>query len=132
MDNLEKHIHNYLSEEKKEVPRSLVKKAKALRPGRPGIACPHCGKPITPFKKPIQSQRFWNALWLLLAAASFALSFSIPRYFVQCVALAVLFGVKWIVDQKAAKTQVLIYKALQDKDSQEPSPRDLHRSSTPL
>ena len=132
MDNIEKFIKNYLAEERKEPPRAAVERAKALMTGRPGAACPHCGKPITPFKRPLQNQRLWNALWLLLAAGSFALSFVFRGYFIQWIALAVLFGVKWIVDQKAAKTQVLIYKALQEKDPKEPSPRDLHRSSTPL
>ncbi|MGH7197617.1 MAG: hypothetical protein ACREH5_02605 [Candidatus Omnitrophota bacterium] len=132
MDNIEKHIKNYLAGERKEVPPFLVEKAKALMPGRPGVACPHCGKPITPFKKPIRNQTLWNALWLILAAGSFALSFLFPGYFVQCVALAFLFGVKWIVDQRAAKTQVLIYKALQEEVSKEPAARDLHRSSSHL
>jgi len=132
MDNIEKQLKNYLAEERKDVPEPLVARAKALMPGRPGVPCPHCGKPITPFKKPLRSQRLWNALWLALAAGSFALSFAFPGYFVQCVAAGFLFGVKWIVDQKAAKTQILIYKALQEEGSKEASSRDLHRSSSPL
>jgi hypothetical protein len=132
MDKLEGHFKRYLSEERKEVPRPLVDKAKALMPAGAAVSCPHCGKPITPFKKPIGRQRLWNALWLGLAAGSFALSFVFPGTFVQWVALSVLFGVKWIVDQRAARTQVLIYKALQEETPKERASRDLHRSSTHL
>ena len=132
MDPIEKLIKDHLAEERKEPPRSAVERAKALMPGRPGAACPHCGKAITPFKRPLQNQRLWNALWLGLAAGSFALSFVFPRYFIQWVALSVLFGVKWIVDQRAARAQILIYKALQAEEKEKPAGRDLHRSSTPL
>ena len=53
-----------------------------------------------------------SALWLLLAVGSFGLSFAFSHYFIQWVVLAAFFGFKWVMDRKAARTQVMIYKAL--------------------
>jgi len=54
---------------------------------------------------------------LLVLAASFALSFVLRRYFMQCLAVSVLCGVKAVVEMRALKTQVLIYKALSEERS---------------
>ena len=125
-DKADSYLREYLSEVKNEnVPAALLKRVKKFKLAAPSSLCPHCGKPITPFKKPLTSQRFWNAVWMLSAAAALGLSFVAPRYFVQWVALAVLFGVKFIIDQRATKTQILIYKALaEDSES-------FHRHQTP-
>ncbi len=126
MDPAELPIKEYLGQVRnEEVPEALLQSVKKLKLPAAGPLCPHCGKPITAFKKPLASQRVWNALWLSAAIAAFAMSFVFPRYFFQYVALTVLFGVKWIVDQRATKTQILIYKALQD-DSE-----SFHRQHTP-
>ncbi len=103
-------------------PAAAVRRAQSLMGQTPTLKCPHCGKPITPFKQPLKRQWFWSVLWLGLAILLFVLSFLIRRYFFQCLVAAVLFGVQWIVDQRARKTQILIYKALQQEEQQ-----SLHR-----
>lgn len=96
------------------VPSKTIRRAKALFGKENRVQCPHCGKSITPFKQPPRLQLFWGALWLGLGLASFSLSFVFPGYFFQFLVAALLFGIKWIVDQKARKTQVLIYRALRE------------------
>ena len=110
-----------------EAPAAAVRRAQNLMGQTPALKCPHCGKPITPFKQPLKRQWLWNGLWLALAILSFALSFFIPRYFFQYLAVALLFGIKWIVDQRAQKTKILIYKALQQEERE-----SLHRLSSHL
>lgn len=111
------------------VSTELLDRAKGLM--QPKIltgTCPHCGKAITPFKKPLASQRWTNRLWLALGAASFALSFMIHPFFYQFLAAALLFGFKGILDQRATKTQIMIYKALSNETGEEHS--RLHTSKT--
>ena len=116
MDKTDAYIKEYLSGVTNEkVPTALLNRVKKFKLQGPGPLCPHCGKPITSFKKPLAGQRLWNIAWASSAALSFLLSFLFHRYFFQFVALTVLFGVKWIVDQRATKTQILIYKALQEE-----------------
>ncbi|MCX5685869.1 MAG: zf-HC2 domain-containing protein [Candidatus Omnitrophica bacterium] len=50
-------------------------------------------------------------LYLVLAIASFALSFLLPGYFLQLLAATILLGTKWIVDSKTTKMLVTIYEA---------------------
>ena len=126
MDPAESCIKEYLGQVKdEEVSKKLLDRVKKFKLQAPGPLCPHCGKAITPFKKPLAAQRFWNIVWILAALASFGLSFIVPRYFLQLVAAAVLFGVKCLIDQRATKTQVLIYKALQEESE------SFHRHQTP-
>jgi len=112
------------------VPGEAVAKAKALVKDKAVVSCPHCGKPITPFKSPAKTQLFWSALWFSSACLSFALSFIFRGYFLQFLVLAALFGVKGILDQKAVKTQILIYKALKEQDT--PDSKDLHETHSRL
>ena len=114
-----------------KVPGDWIKEAKNLLPKAPGIHCPHCGKGITPFKKSVGSQQILNFLWLGVAVVSFGASFYYKHYFYQFLALALFFGIKWIVDRRAARTQVLIYKALKEEGSLDNS-RDLHKHSSRL
>ncbi len=93
---------------------ALVRQAQALMPTGKNIQCPHCKRGITPFKKSPRRQLWMNALWLLTAIAAFSLSFVFRRYFMQWLVLATLAGIKAIVEMRAAKTQVLIYKALSE------------------
>ena len=110
---------NLEDSEKERVPKELVDRVKKFKlGGGPAPLCPHCGKGITSFKKPLLTQRILSIVWFLGMAGSFAASFAMPRYFFQFVAAAVLFGVKWIVDQRSTKTQILIYKALQEDSPQ--------------
>jgi hypothetical protein len=137
MDKIDDALRDYYKERKERVaPPEFVTRAKGLVPQRVTGSgeCPHCGKPITPFKKPLAQQRILNGIWLVLAAVSFLLSFAFPGYFVQCVAASLLFGVKWAVDSKNTRTQILIYKALREEGEAGGSSRikDLHRHSTHL
>ncbi len=113
--------------EQVEVPASLLRKVKDSSPAANSARCPHCRQAITPFKKPISTQKLWVILWTLGAALSFTVSFLVPRYFFQFVALTVLFGVKAIVDHRSAKTQILIYKALHEDESTSGSINRLHQ-----
>ena len=80
------------------VPDSLLSKAKALQVSRK--AAP---------------QNLLIVLWLILAIVSFGLSFVFKRYFFQCLAVALFFGFKWALDLRAAKTKIMMYRAL-DKE----------------
>ena len=48
-------------------------------------------------------------------AGSFALSFVFRRYFMQFLVVTVLAGVKWVVEMRASKTQIMIYRALAEE-----------------
>lgn len=125
-------LSDEVTAEGQKVPYETIQRAKSLMGEKAKLTCPHCGKPITPFKKPAQKQLFWNTVWLSLGVIAFALSFVFRQYFLQFLALTLLFGVKWIVDQKAAKTQILIYKALKEEEHGANHSRDLHRTSSRL
>ena len=101
--------------ENRPVPPELVERAKSLMtsPDK-SAACPHCGKPITPFKKPLRIQKWTNLFWMLVMAVSFTLSFVFRRYYMQCLAVSLLAGFKWALEMRATKTQILVYKALSE------------------
>jgi len=50
-------------------------------------------------------------LWLFGAIIAFALSFFVPRYFVQLLVATILMGVKWIFDTLNARILIMIYDA---------------------
>ena len=119
------HVDDWIKEhlgEHREVPADLVQSAKDLVAAVPSAPCPHCGKPITPFKRKPQGLWVWG--WLFAAALSFGLSFAFPRRFMQFLALALFCGIKWAVDWRALKTKMIIFKAL----SEEPSRLHEHES----
>ena len=97
-----------------EVPRDWIASAKKLA-AKKDLSCPHCGKGITSFKKPLSKQKMISMSMIVLAVAAFGLSFVFKRYFLQFLALTIIFAFKYIVDQKAIKTQILVYKALEDQ-----------------
>ena len=122
MDNLDQKIKGFLlkklverdSEAENEVvPPQAIARAKALGVR---LRCPHCGRGITPFKRPVRNQQHQIALWIGAAGIFFAISFFVPRYFLQFLVLAVLCGVKVIVDSRSLKSQILIYQALRDEE----------------
>ena len=98
--------------EAKDIPAEWIRSAKNLSAPKKDISCPHCGKGISAFKKPLSSQKIANLCLLLLTISAFVLSFVFKRYFFQFLVLTLLFGFKWIIDQKNAKTQILVYKAI--------------------
>jgi hypothetical protein len=128
-DRKERELLGHLEEsESEKVPPALVRRAQALK-AAPGIAvCPHCGKSITPFKKPLAGQRVRNGLELGVSLLFFGLSFAFRHYFAQFLIVAVLAGIQWIVDRKATKTQILIYKALREEPG-EASPANRIRAA---
>ena len=111
--------------EKEAVPGRVVRAAQALMKKNEPPLCPHCRKPITPFKAPVGRQQLFSVLWLALAAGSFLLSFRFHSYFLQFLALALFFGTKWAVDRRAMKTQILIYKALKETEEADTKLRDV-------
>lgn len=62
------------------------------------------------FKRKVKPMKKVN-LYIVLLAASFLLSFVMPRYFLQFLVATLLFGIKWIVDSKSTKMLVMIYEA---------------------
>src|SRR3989338_1098015 len=111
------------SSERQMVPQDWMERVKALNLGHSSALCPHCRKPITPFRRPIGKQKLQSALWLLSSTTAFLASFYFHRYFYQCLALALFCGIKWIMDRRAIKSQILIYKALKD-DNESAHTRD--------
>lgn len=118
--------------DKIEVPENAVRKAKALAKGMtPATTCPHCGKGIRVSKAPLNQRLWMSILWFALAAVSFGASFVFKRYFMQCLALMLFFGFKWVMDLRQAKTQILVYKALQ-ASGEDSKHSHLHRHERPL
>lgn len=50
-------------------------------------------------------------VWFLLCVTLFFLSFIFPHYFIQFLTGSILFGIKWIVDNKNTKMLIMIYEA---------------------
>ncbi|MFH1995530.1 MAG: zf-HC2 domain-containing protein [Candidatus Omnitrophota bacterium] len=70
---------------------------------------------VREFEKASQVRRFGlmkKMNWICIAAAvSFVLSFLVPRYFLQFLTAAAIFGVKWIVDSKNTRILIAIHEA---------------------
>ncbi len=118
---LRRNLNDMQASGGEQVPGRLLDSAKKLPLAKKAVRCPYCGKSITPFKEPLQRQRWLNFLWASLGLFFFALSFLVRHYFMQCLGCSLFFGVKWIVASRSTKTQVLIYKALKDADHSEPN-----------
>jgi len=50
-------------------------------------------------------------IYLIIAVVSFAISFAIPRFFIQSLVATLLFGMKWIADSRSTKTLVMVHDA---------------------
>lgn len=50
-------------------------------------------------------------VWAVLSVVFFLCSFTIPHFFIQFLAAACLFGLKWIIDSKNTKLLIMIYDA---------------------
>ena len=72
-----------------------------------------CLAPVKPKKK--------GTAWLLASIVAFALSFLVPRYFLQFLAAAVILGIKWALESDAAKTLIMILDK-RHKDKEEDLP----------
>ena len=62
---------------------------------------------------------FKKNIWFMLSMASFVVSFFAMHHFLQFLALAVIFGFKWVFDKETTKTLIMVYNAWKkhDKDS---------------
>lgn len=100
-----------------DVPLEWTRRAQALATGLThGLECPHCHRQISAAHGAVLNRRRWAAYaWLGACALSFAASFCVPRYFVQWTVLAALLGLKWMLDARTVRSQVLIYRALQER-----------------
>lgn len=49
--------------------------------------------------------------WLILSLASLAVSFFVPRFFLQFMILAVIFGMKWVFNRESTRALIMIYNA---------------------
>ncbi len=46
--------------------------------------------------------------WFLAAMAAFVLSFVFPKYFLQCLVMTILLGLKWIMESENMRTLILV------------------------
>lgn len=81
----------------------------------------HSGDPTLPLRRYMKNIFKKFNPYLALAAASFALSFVTPRYFIQLLVATLLLGIKWIVDSKTTKMLVMIYEAWKQGGEREAS-----------
>ncbi|MFH1593680.1 MAG: zf-HC2 domain-containing protein [Candidatus Omnitrophota bacterium] len=71
--------------------------------------------------KTVSKSKWKNNLWLFGAIIAFALSFFVPRYFVQLLVATILMGTKWIFDSVNARILIMIYDAWQHGGEKEAS-----------
>ncbi len=60
-------------------------------------------------------------LYLIFAIISFALSFIIPRFFLQLLVATLLLGAKWVTDSKSTKMLIMIHEAWKNGGEREAS-----------
>lgn len=58
------------------------------------------------------AELFKKNIWLWGAIAALALSFIMPKHFLQFLAIGLLMGLKWIIDSKTTKMLITVYNAL--------------------
>jgi len=58
-------------------------------------------------------------VWLIISLFSLAASFFAPRYFLQFLILAVIFGLKWVFNKESTRALIMVYNTWKkhDKDS---------------
>ena len=87
--------------------------------------CPLCGVTIAPPKRNLfflfsRRQGLEELLrahvWFILGAAAMTASFFLRRYYQQCIAIALIFGAKWILDQAQFRIYDEILKSLKKSD----------------
>lgn len=99
--------------------------------------CPYCGRSVVAltgevhpdFKRTIFGRlltKLKKGKWLIGALVSFILSFLLPRFFLQFLALAVILGGKWIFDTQSTRTLIMIYDAWRKRGREGPE-EDLKR-----
>lgn len=73
--------------------------------------------------KPLRS--VWAGLFLL----SIGFSFLLPRYFLQCLVLGTIFGLKWVFDTVTNRTLIVMYDTLKRRESPKERVRDPEETS---
>jgi hypothetical protein len=87
--------------------------------------------PRVPFQKTSAAQKKRLGIYLVCSVVFFLASFLVRRYFVQCLVLSLLSGILWVVERRAFKTQVLIYKSLAENSDSESSDKSQRQTSSP-
>ena len=59
--------------------------------------------------------------YFIFAVMAFALSFIVPRFFLQLLVATLLLGAKWIVDSRSTKMLVMIHEAWKNGGGEEAS-----------
>lgn len=63
-------------------------------------------------KRGEKSMRSWKVnIWLVGSIVAFAISFILPRYFIQALVATILLGAKWIFESVNARILIMIYDA---------------------
>ncbi|MBU1113050.1 MAG: hypothetical protein KKH93_04170 [Candidatus Omnitrophica bacterium] len=95
MDRIEELIKNYLvaSESRKAklkpVPKELIDKTKT-----------RLGIPKTKSKV--------GSYALIAAAIAFVFSFIFPKYFMQCLVVTLIFGIRWALNSEGGRTLIMV------------------------
>jgi Fe-S oxidoreductase len=66
--------------------------------------------------------------WLFLSVCSLALSFLLPKYFLQFLTAGLLSGLKWVFDPRQSKIMIMVREAI--KESEKETSRKSSRSRT--
>ncbi len=56
-------------------------------------------------------KRFKSNLWLLGTVLAFAMSFTVPKYFVQFLVAALILGLKWVSESEGIRTLIVSMEA---------------------
>ncbi|MBI4437274.1 MAG: hypothetical protein HY590_07680 [Candidatus Omnitrophica bacterium] len=92
---------------------------------RPGIGFGPAEEVSTPLlekathlakKGKAKKSKMKKSLWLFLSLFFIGASFFFPRYFLQCLTLGILFGVKWIFDTATTRSLIVMYEAWKEKN----------------
>ncbi|RJP65789.1 MAG: hypothetical protein C4532_17165 [Candidatus Abyssobacteria bacterium SURF_17] len=90
--------------------------------------CPNCGSAIAPPKKIFGLIRARSTavtglirthVWAVLGLAAIGISFFAHRYFIQFIALGLIFGAKWVLDQVQLRIYADILKRLRSEGKTE-------------
>ena len=73
-------------------------------------------------KRGEKSMRSWKVnIWLVGSIVAFAISFIMPRYFIQALVATILLGAKWIFESVNARILIMIYDAWKKGGEEEAS-----------
>jgi hypothetical protein len=67
-------------------------------------------------------QKKKGTIWFLATVTAFALSFLVPKYFLQFLAAAVILGMKWIFESDTVKQLIMVLDKRHKEKSEENAP----------